>query len=66
METVAVLLLIGALGLGCMIFYVFLQFLHTSRQAEERQRQILLRLSQIERRLEQAAPANAPTGPPAP
>jgi len=64
METVAILLLIGALGLGCMIFYVFLQFLRASREAEERQRQILEQLSRIEQRLELAAPA--PAGPSAP
>jgi len=55
-ETIAILLLMSCLGLGAVIFYVFLQFLNSSRQAEERQRQILERLAQLEKRLETKAP----------
>ena len=52
METIAVLLLLGALGLGCMVFYVFLQFVHTARQAEERQRQLLERIGRLEEQVQ--------------
>jgi hypothetical protein len=53
-ETIAILLLVACLGLGCVVFYLFLQFYNLSRQAEERQRQILDLLAKIEQRLSKA------------
>jgi len=53
-ETIAILLLIACLGLGCVVFYLFLQFYNLSRQAEERQGQILDLLAKIEQRLSKA------------
>ena len=60
-ESIAILLLLACLGLGCVIFYLFLQFYSLSRQAEERQRQILDLLAKIEQRLPKAG---AETNPP--
>lgn len=59
MEQLAIVLLLAALGLGCVIFYVFLQFLHLSRLSEERQREILERLVRMEERLRSTSPPNA-------
>jgi len=63
METIAILLLLGALGLGCVVFYVFLQFLQTGRQAEERQKLLLEKLTEIEKRLPASTPGSTPPGP---
>ena len=63
-ESIAIGLLVSCLGLGCVIFYVFLQFFGLSRQADERQRQILELLAKIEQRLARTGSENSSPGAP--